>query len=185
MYLKALVSPSQPGVGRVDYHAWLAVSETSILTVYCTCPTGAGWSCNHVAAIAYSVIMAWEHTVAGETCTDRERYLGKGSNKVLSVHEELLTLWPVTWNLNILKVTKWQTYTSFLITGSRSSEFLKIGWEDICGKKSLSTTVGVQRDYVEYSVICSVDNYNWETSSVTWLSRHWCHGFIYAIMLTL
>jgi len=87
--VKAAVSPSQPGVGRVDYSAWLAISDGSILTAYCSCPAGAGRSCSHVAAIAYSVIIAWDHGIAGETCTDRERLWGKGSNKILSCHEEL------------------------------------------------------------------------------------------------
>jgi len=52
-YVKAAVSPSQPGVGRVDYSALQAISDGSILTAYCSCPSGAGRSCSHVAAIAY------------------------------------------------------------------------------------------------------------------------------------
>ncbi|KAH3712165.1 hypothetical protein DPMN_071844 [Dreissena polymorpha] len=40
-YTKATVSPSQPGVGRKDYNAWIAVSKTvSVETGHCSCPAG-------------------------------------------------------------------------------------------------------------------------------------------------
>ena len=83
-YLKANVSPSQPGVGRSDYMAWLAVgADTSILTGHCTCPAGKGRSCSHISAIAYAVSLAWSHGVAGETCTDKERAWGRGAGKAV------------------------------------------------------------------------------------------------------
>ena len=83
-YLKAKVSPSQPGAGRADYSAWVAVGEDcTILTGYCTCPAGEGRSCSHISAIAYAVSLAWSHGVVGESCTDKERLWGRGAGKAM------------------------------------------------------------------------------------------------------
>lgn len=83
-YLKAKVSPSQPGVGRSDYSAWVAVAEDcSIITGHCTCPAGEGRSCSHMSAIAFAVYMAWTHGIAGEASTDKKRLWGHSASKSL------------------------------------------------------------------------------------------------------
>lgn len=87
-FLKATVSPSQPGVGRSDYKVWVSVSDSGIDTGYCSCPAGSGRSCSHIAAVVYAVVMAWDHGLAGETCTDKQRVWGKGATKVLSNHQQ-------------------------------------------------------------------------------------------------
>ena len=88
-FLKANVSPSQPGVSRNDYKAWVAVSsELNIITAHCTCPAGNGRSCSYISAVIYAVTLTWNHGVAGETCTDRKQVWGKGAAKVLA-HDPL------------------------------------------------------------------------------------------------
>jgi len=88
-FLKTNVSPSQPGVGRNDYKAWVAVSsELNIITAHCTCPAGNGRSCSHISAVIYAVTLTWKHGVAGVTCTDRKQVWGKGAAKVLA-HDPL------------------------------------------------------------------------------------------------
>lgn len=83
-YLKAKVSPSQPGVGRSDYTAWVAVGEDCmILTGHCTCPADEGRSCSHISAIVYAVCIAWSHGVAGETCTDKQKSWGCSAGKIV------------------------------------------------------------------------------------------------------
>ncbi|XP_052241252.1 uncharacterized protein LOC127851492 isoform X1 [Dreissena polymorpha] len=87
-FLKAKVSPSQPGVGRADYMAWVAIADDStILTGYCTCPAGTGRSCSHISAIIYAVALAWNHGLAGKTCTDKDRLWGRGAGTAV-LHEE-------------------------------------------------------------------------------------------------
>ena len=67
-YIKATVSPSQPGIGREDYKAWvLAANVGDIKTAYCTCPAGAGRACSHVAAIMFAVARREESS--GESCS--------------------------------------------------------------------------------------------------------------------
>lgn len=83
-FLKAKVSPSQPGVGRADYMAWVAVdNDGAIITGHCTCPAGEGRSCSHISAIIYAVSLAWTHGIAGETCTDKKRLWGRGAGKAV------------------------------------------------------------------------------------------------------
>ncbi|XP_046548190.1 uncharacterized protein LOC124258180 [Haliotis rubra] len=86
-YLKACVSPSQPGASTVPYNAWIAArKDGTVLTACCTCPAGHGRSCSHVAAIMYAVHLAWLHGYAGKSCTDLPCTWGRGtdSNKLLS-----------------------------------------------------------------------------------------------------
>ncbi|XP_052217200.1 uncharacterized protein LOC127835044 [Dreissena polymorpha] len=87
-FLKATVSPSQPGVGRSEYQSWAALSDDGIVTGQCTCPAGAGRSYSHIASVLYAVIMAWEYGVAGEGCTDRRQVWGRGASKILSAGED-------------------------------------------------------------------------------------------------
>ncbi|XP_053390110.1 uncharacterized protein LOC128553029 isoform X2 [Mercenaria mercenaria] len=101
-FLKATVSPSQPGVGRTDYNVWVAVSDSAIDTGYCTCPAGSGRSCSHIAAVVYAVIMAWDHGLAGETCTDKPQLWGKGSAQVLTSHQQFADI--IAENLNTKEV---------------------------------------------------------------------------------
>ncbi|XP_052784433.1 uncharacterized protein LOC128220191 [Mya arenaria] len=84
-YIKAKISPSQPGVGRKDYNSWIAVSsENTVETGHCTCPAGNARSCSHLSAIIYAITLAWANGVGGETCTDKQRTWGKGAAQVLS-----------------------------------------------------------------------------------------------------
>ena len=65
VFLKATVSPSQPGVGRADYSAWILIVPVGdngyrIYNASCTCPAGfreSMWSyfCNWVCG----VVMTW------------------------------------------------------------------------------------------------------------------------------
>ena len=88
-YIKATVSPSQPGVGRKDYNAWIAVSKyLSVETGHCSCPAGNARSCSHISAIIYAITLAWSNGVGGETCTDKQRTWGKGAAQVLC-HDRL------------------------------------------------------------------------------------------------
>ncbi|KAH3818527.1 hypothetical protein DPMN_120248 [Dreissena polymorpha] len=53
-YLKAKVSPSQPGVGRADYMAWAAIADdSSILTG--TASTGRSCSLDHLTHCSMSL----------------------------------------------------------------------------------------------------------------------------------
>lgn len=91
-FLKAKVSPSQPGVGRADYDAWVAIdSKSTVLTGHCSCPAGNGASCSHISAILYAIVLAWKHGLAGETCTDRKKAWGLGAAKV-KMHGEILDM---------------------------------------------------------------------------------------------
>lgn len=54
-FIKATVSPSQPGVGRKDYNTWIAVRNDTIETALCSCPAGKGRSCSHISAVIYAV----------------------------------------------------------------------------------------------------------------------------------
>ncbi|XP_052806740.1 uncharacterized protein LOC128235999 [Mya arenaria] len=84
-YIKAKISPSQPGVGRKDYNSWIAVSsENTVETGHCSCPAGNARSCSHISAIIYAITLAWANGVGGETCTDKQRAWGKGAAQVLS-----------------------------------------------------------------------------------------------------
>ncbi|KAH3777174.1 uncharacterized protein LOC127844307 isoform X3 [Dreissena polymorpha] len=88
-FLKSTISPSQPGIGRNDYDAWVAVSsDSTVLTGHCTCPAGKGRTCSHISAIIYAVTTAWTHGVGGKTCTDEQVAWGKGASKVLC-HDKL------------------------------------------------------------------------------------------------
>lgn len=40
---------------------------------------GRGHACSHVSAIAYTIIVAWEHGLAGQSCTDVPVTWGKGT----------------------------------------------------------------------------------------------------------
>ena len=61
VFLKATVSPSQPGVGRADYSAWILIvpvgdngyriNNASIQVL--------GKACSHISAIGYAVVMTW------------------------------------------------------------------------------------------------------------------------------
>ena len=86
-YMKAAISPSQPGIGRCDYNVWVAVLDSSVLTGNCSCPAGAGKTCSHIAALLYAVILSWEHGVAGETCTDKLQVWGRGATRVLASND--------------------------------------------------------------------------------------------------
>ena len=91
-FLKATVSPSQPGVGRTDYNTWVAISnECTVITGYCTCPAGTGRSCSHISALLYAVTLAWSSGVGGTTCTDVTQVWGRGATKSL-VHERLIDI---------------------------------------------------------------------------------------------
>ncbi|XP_052762123.1 uncharacterized protein LOC128204758 [Mya arenaria] len=84
-YIKAKISPSQPGVGRKDYNSWIAVSsENTVETGHCSCPAGNARSCSHISAIIYAITLAWANGVGGETCTDKQRAWGKEAAQVLS-----------------------------------------------------------------------------------------------------
>jgi hypothetical protein len=73
-YIKATVSPSQPGVGRMDYNAWIAVSKyLSVETGHCSCPAGNARSCSHISAIIYAITLAWSNGVGGEAAYMGER----------------------------------------------------------------------------------------------------------------
>ncbi|XP_060583020.1 uncharacterized protein LOC132739331 isoform X2 [Ruditapes philippinarum] len=90
-FLKAVISPSQPGVGRRDYSTWVAVSGTEdckIETGLCSCPAGKGRSCSHISAVIYAITLAWASGVGGETCTDKQQAWGKGVSQVLN-HNQL------------------------------------------------------------------------------------------------
>jgi len=86
-FLKATISPSQPGVGRKDYSTWIAVKSDAVETAYCSCPAGKGRSCSHISAIIYAVCLAWSSGLGGETCTDKVRVWGKGAN--VAAHDRL------------------------------------------------------------------------------------------------
>lgn len=91
-FLKATVSPSQPGVGRTDYLTWVAIScDCTVITGYCTCPAGTGRSCSHVSAVLYAITLAWSSGVGGTTCTDVTQAWGRGAAKSL-VHETLVDI---------------------------------------------------------------------------------------------
>lgn len=80
-FVKASVSPSQPGVGKADYLPWVAFEDNGhIVTGSCTCPAGLGRACSHISAVAYAISLAWMH---GQTCTDKPVVWGKGSAKSL------------------------------------------------------------------------------------------------------
>ncbi|XP_060586523.1 uncharacterized protein LOC132742209 [Ruditapes philippinarum] len=84
-YLKAKISPSQPGVGRKDYDTWILVkADSSVETGHCSCPAGNAHSCSHIAALIYAVTLAWSNGIAGQTCTDKLQIWGKGATNVLS-----------------------------------------------------------------------------------------------------
>ena len=84
-FIKAKMSPSQPGIGRKDYSSWIAVSaDATIITGHCTCPAGNARSCSHISAIIYAITLAWANGVGGETCTDKQRAWGKGAAQVMS-----------------------------------------------------------------------------------------------------
>ena len=91
-FLKAKVSPSQPGVSRPDYDAWVAIDKSStVLTGHCSCPAGNGQSCSHISAILYAIVLAWQHGLAGETCTDRRKAWGQGASTV-QMHGEIQSM---------------------------------------------------------------------------------------------
>ena len=88
-YLKATVSPSQPGIGRSDYNVWVAITmDCTVLTAHCTCPAGNGRSCSHISALLYAISLAWSSGVGGTTCTDQRQAWGKGASKSLT-HEKI------------------------------------------------------------------------------------------------
>ena len=76
IFLKATVSPSQPGVGRADYSAWILIVPDGD---HCTCPAGLGKACSHISAIGYAVVMAWSQGFAGKSVTDFPVSWGKGA----------------------------------------------------------------------------------------------------------
>ena len=89
-YVKACVSPSQPGIGKADYLPWVAFEDDGhIVTASCTCPAGLGRACSHISAIAYAISLAWMHGYAGQACTDKQPTWGLGSTK--SVQPEKLS----------------------------------------------------------------------------------------------
>ncbi|XP_045185325.2 uncharacterized protein LOC123543310 isoform X2 [Mercenaria mercenaria] len=91
-FLRATISPSQPGVGRLDYKTWVAISEDcSVLTGHCMCPAGNAKSCSHISALLYAVVLAWSSGVAGTTCTDKTQAWGKGAAKSLT-HEKVIDI---------------------------------------------------------------------------------------------
>ncbi|WAR14290.1 hypothetical protein MAR_004395 [Mya arenaria] len=88
-YIKAKISPSQPGVGRKDYNSWIAVSsENTVETGHCSCPAGNARSCSHISAIIYAITLAWANGVGGETCTDKQRAWGKGAAQIWCLTEK-------------------------------------------------------------------------------------------------
>lgn len=55
-YVKASVSPSQPGVGKADYLPWVAFEDDGyIVTAACTCPAGLERAYSHMTAVAYAI----------------------------------------------------------------------------------------------------------------------------------
>ena len=72
IFLKATVSPSQPGVGRADYSAWILIVPDEdngyrIDNASCTCPAGLGEACSHISAVRYAVVMPWSQGFAGKS----------------------------------------------------------------------------------------------------------------------
>jgi len=88
-FLKSKISPSQPGVGRTDYNAWISAGDDgNVITGWCSCPAGNARSCSHISAIIYAVYLAWTHGVGGATCTDKPVAWGKGAAQSLT-HDKL------------------------------------------------------------------------------------------------
>lgn len=92
VFLKAKVSPSQPGVGRADYHAWILIASDGedsykIENASCTCPAGLGRGCSHISAIGYAVVMAWNQGFAGKSVTDFPVSWGKGATSSAVDHQ--------------------------------------------------------------------------------------------------
>lgn len=57
-------SPTQPGVGRADYHAWMSIDSDGeysykIENASCTCPAGFVTACSHISFVGYVVVMTW------------------------------------------------------------------------------------------------------------------------------
>ena len=64
VFLKATVSPSQPGVWRADYSAWILIvpdgyNSYKIDNASCTYPAGLRKACCLISAIGFAVVMTW------------------------------------------------------------------------------------------------------------------------------
>lgn len=92
IFPKAKEAPSQPGVGRADYHAWILIAadredSCKIENASCTCQAGLGRGCNHISAIGYAVVMAWNQGFAGKSVTDFPVSCYKGATSSAVDHE--------------------------------------------------------------------------------------------------
>ena len=91
IFLKANVSPSQPGTARQDYSAWILIIHDDngykIANASCTCPAGLGRSCSHISAIAYAVVMAWNQGFAGKSVTEMPVSWGRGAKAATNDHQ--------------------------------------------------------------------------------------------------
>lgn len=92
IFPKAKEAPSQSGVGRADYHAWILIASDGedsckIENASCTCQAGLGRGCSHISAIGYAVVMAWNQGFAGKSVTDFPMSWDKGATSSAVDHQ--------------------------------------------------------------------------------------------------